>query len=191
MRDVKDNDPLINDLKEIEGAAIRCKKIVSDLLDFSRVSKERENCLVDVNVLLDKVFPFLKGDLQSLNVELDFKPAKRLPHVKANPDRLQQVFLNILTNACHAMPKGGRLSVATSVDVCARVAISISDTGVGIPPADLPRIFEPFFTTKAPAKGTGLGLSIAYRIIREHGGNIEVQSELDKGSTFTITLPTA
>jgi two-component system NtrC family sensor kinase len=189
MRDVKDNDPLICDLKEIEGAAVRCKKIVSDLLDFSRVSKERENCLVDVNVLLDKVFPFLRGDLQSLNVELDFRPAKELPNVKANPDRLQQVFLNILTNASHAMPKGGKLFVKTMVDACGRVVIRISDTGVGIAEEDLPRIFEPFFTTKSPSKGTGLGLSIAYRIIKEHGGNIEVESEVGKGSTFTILLP--
>ena len=191
MRDVKDNELIANDLKEIEGAAIRCKKIVSDLLDFSRVSKERENCLVDVNVLLDKVFPFLKGDLQSLNIEVDFKPSKHLPEVKANPDRLQQVFLNVLTNACHAMPKGGKLSVKTLVDACNRVVIKISDTGVGIPKEGLFRIFDPFYTTKEPSKGTGLGLSIAYRIIKEHGGNIEVQSELGKGSTFTIYLPIA
>ncbi len=191
MRDAKGNELLMTDLKEIEGAAIRCKKIVSDLLDFSRVSKERENCLVDVNMLLGKVFPFLKGDLQSLNVDLDFRPAKHLPQVKANPDRLQQVFLNILTNASHAMVKGGRLSVTTSVDACKRIMIRISDTGVGIAPEDLPHIFEPFFTTKAPSKGTGLGLSIAYRIVREHGGNIEAASELGKGSVFTITLPAA
>ena len=189
MKDAKDNELFIKDLKEIESAAIRCKKIVSDLLDFSRVSKERENCFVDVNILLDKIFPFLKGDLRSLNVELVFKPTRNIPEVKANPDRLQQVFLNILTNACHAMPRGGTLSVKTGVDVCKRVIIRISDTGVGIPDEELPRIFDPFYTTKEPSKGTGLGLSIAYRIIKEHGGNIEVQSEIGKGSTFTISLP--
>lgn len=189
MRDAKDNDVLYNDLKEIEDAAVRCKKIVSDLLDFSRVSKERDNCMVNVNELLDRVFPFIRGDLQSLNVQLDFKPAQKLPDVKVNPDRLQQVFLNLLTNALHAMPKGGKLNVETAVDPCRRVIVKISDTGVGIPPEDLPRIFEPFFTTKSPSKGTGLGLSIAYRIVREHGGNIEVRSEVDRGTTFTISLP--
>jgi len=191
LRDTKDNEVLFNDLKEIEGAAIRCKKIVSDLLDFSRVSKERENCLIDINLLLGKAFPFIRGDIQSLNVQLEFEPTDGLPHIKGNPDRLQQVFLNVLTNACHAMPKGGRLTVKTGVDACWRVFISITDTGVGIPLEELSRIFEPFFTTKGPGKGTGLGLSIAYRIIREHGGTIEVDSEVGKGTTFTVCLPAA
>jgi len=189
LRDKKDNDLLFRDLKEIENAAVRCKKIVSDLLDFSRVSKERENCLVDINTLLDKVFPFIRGDLQALNIKFEFERAKTLPQIKGNPDRLQQVFLNILTNACHAMPKGGSLTVKTSVEVSRNVCITISDTGVGIPPEDITRIFDPFFTTKEPLKGTGLGLSIAYRIVKEHGGMIRVKSEVGKGSTFTIHLP--
>lgn len=188
MRDARDNETLLSDLKEIEGAAVRCKKIVSDLLDFSRVSKEKENCFIEINVLLEKVFPFIKGDLQSLNVELEFRPAKQLPEVKGNPDRLQQVFLNLLTNACHAMVKGGKLMVRTSLEG-GQVVINISDTGMGIPDEDLQHIFEPFFTTKAPSKGTGLGLSIAYRIIKEHGGKIEVKSQVGKGTMFTISLP--
>jgi signal transduction histidine kinase len=103
--------------------------------------------------------------------------------------QLNQVFLNILVNAAHAIEEQGEIRIATRED-SGKVRIAISDTGGGIAPENVKRIFDPFFTTKAVGKGTGLGLAIAYDIIvNKHGGQIEVTSEISTGSTFTITLP--
>jgi len=180
------------DMLEIERAATRCKKIVQELLDFSRVSKEKEKCLVSINILFEKVIPFVQMEIRSLNVDLQFNLAQELPAVMAVPDRLQQVFLNLMTNACHAMPQGGKLSLTTYFEKKKNeVCIEIKDTGLGIAKEIKDRIFEPFFTTKDPGKGTGLGLSISYRIVKENGGHIEVDSEEGKGSTFRIRLPAA
>jgi two-component system NtrC family sensor kinase len=189
-RDAQGNEQLVSDLAEVEHAAVRCKKIVSDLLDFSRVSSEQDRSPVDINMLLEKVFPFIMREIRSLNVELEFKRHPALPHVLANPDRLQQVFINLMTNACHAMPKGGRLLVETSAEDGGRtVAVRVSDTGVGIPQELRERIFDPFFTTKKPGMGTGLGLSISYRIVKDHGGEITCESAPGAGTEFTVRLP--
>jgi signal transduction histidine kinase len=194
LRDAKDqaNDDLAADLREIENAAVRCKKIVSDLLDFSRFSKDKEVVDVEVNQLLQNVLPFIRSEIKSLNVDLDVKVGKDLPIIRGIPDRLQQVFLNLMTNACHAMPKGGTLSIETrpSRDR-SRVMVVVRDTGEGMPSSVRDKIFDPFFTTKQPGKGTGLGLSISYRIVKEHEGSIEVESRMGKGTTFTVTLPAA
>ncbi|HXG05178.1 MAG TPA: ATP-binding protein, partial [Candidatus Binatia bacterium] len=112
----------------------------------------------------------------------------RLPLVEADASRLKQVFLNIVQNALHAMPGGGHLRVRTERDG-EDVTVMFTDTGVGIPPENLTRIFDPFFTTKPDAKGTGLGLSVSLGIVRQHGGAIEVESEPDRGATFTVRLP--
>jgi two-component system NtrC family sensor kinase len=191
-RDVADNRALMNDLEEVERAAIRCKKIVSDLLDFSRISQEHERTSVDVNVLLEKVFPFLQREMRSYNVELEFHSEPTLPRVTAQPDRLQQVFINLMTNACHAMTKGGTLTVETkSVENGRSVAVKVCDTGCGIPEDVRDKIFDPFFTTKEPGKGTGLGLSISYRIVKEHGGDIICEPGESGGTEFTVLLPAA
>ncbi|MFH0800173.1 MAG: ATP-binding protein [Pseudomonadota bacterium] len=189
-RDVHGNKTLLADLDEMEKAAVRCKKIVADLLDFSRVSKDRERHGVDLNLLLEKVFPFVQRELRSMNIELNFDGAARLPQVVGIPDRLQQVFLNLITNACHAMPKGGVLTVKTG---CSNgdgfVEVRVRDTGVGISPENRDRIFDPFFTTKEPGKGTGLGLSISYRIVKEHGGEISCEDVKGGGTEFVVRLP--
>ena len=186
------NSETYEDLKEIEQAAIRCKKIVQDLLDFSRVSKDREHCPVQTNTLIQKVLPFVQMEIRSLNIELETNLDQELPEVLAVPNRLQQVFLNLMTNACHAMPKGGRLILSTSFDKETNaVWIKVKDTGVGMSREIQEKIFEPFFTTKEPGKGTGLGLSISYRIIQELGGHIDIDSQVGKGSTLTIKLPAA
>ncbi|MDO8528244.1 MAG: ATP-binding protein [Deltaproteobacteria bacterium] len=178
------------DLVEIEHAATRCKKIVQELLDFSRISKDREKCPVYVNMLLEKVTPFVQMEIRSLNIDLQFDLSPDVPPVMAISNRLQQVFLNLMTNACHAMPHGGKLLVSTRFDKKAGdVLIAVKDTGVGMPKEIKERVFEPFFTTKDPGKGTGLGLSISFRIVKENNGRIEVDSHEGKGSTFTIRLP--
>jgi len=189
-KDICDNKNAMADLDIIEDAAGRCKKIVADLLDFSRMSKDGEKCLVDINIVLEKVFQFIRKEMQSLNVELIFDAAPRIPEVNGIPDRLQQVFLNLITNACHAMPKGGVLRVSTeSSEDGAAVMVRIRDSGMGIPNEIKPKIFDPFFTTKEPGKGTGLGLSISYRIVREHGGSIHYEDVDGGGTEFIVTLP--
>jgi len=190
-RDATGNRALMEDLEEIEKAAIRCKKIVSDLLDFSRVSKEGDRVEIDINILLEKVFPFLQREMRSFNVELEFHGDPNLPQVLGHADRLQQVFINLMTNACHAMPKGGVLTVETSRGDGGSVLVKVRDTGEGIPSDLCERIFDPFFTTKEPGKGTGLGLSISYRIVREHGGEISCDSSEEGGAVFTVRLPSA
>lgn len=189
-RDAAGNAALQNDLEEIERAAMRCKKIVADLLDFSRVSKDRERRQVDVNLLLEKVFPFIEREMRSMNVEMVFDPAPRLPAVRGIPDRLQQVFINLMTNACHAMPQGGTISVRTEAKG-GEVLVRIRDTGPGVPEAVRDKIFDPFYTTKQPGKGTGLGLSISYRIVKDHGGIITCESVRDDGAEFIVRLPAA
>jgi two-component system, NtrC family, sensor kinase len=119
-----------------------------------------------------------------VNIERIWDPA--IPLIIANPDHLKQVFLNLVINAIDAMPQGGDLSIRTIFDQD-NVSIEFTDTGIGMPPEIQARLFEPFFTTKT--QGSGLGLSISYGIIQEHDGQILVQSEVGKGTTFTITLP--
>ncbi len=115
-----------------------------------------------------------------------------LPPLLADPHQLEQVFLNVLMNALEAMPGGGTLTVGAGArrrGGAAFAEVSVSDTGGGIPPENLPRIFDPFFTTKEVGKGTGLGLSVSYGIVQAHGGFIDVRSDVGRGSTFTIALP--
>ena len=120
------------------------------------------------------------------NVEVVTKLGEGLPQIMADAEQLQQVFLNLIDNAIQAMPQGGKLSVHTSQgDNIARV--EFKDTGVGITPESMPKIFQPFFTTKA--RGAGLGLAIVKSIVESHHGNVEVKSEVGKGTTFIITLP--
>lgn len=188
MRDLKEEEPIKADLREIESAAVRCKKIVADLLDFSRVSSGKERQWLDVNSLIEKIVPFIKAEIKSYNVELSLDLKNDLPMIHGDANRLQQVFLNLLTNGCQSMPKGGSLKVKTYKEH-AFTCVEVADSGCGIAKENMSRIFDPFFTTKAPGKGTGLGLSVSYRIIREHEGQIEVKSEMNKGSRFIVKLP--
>jgi two-component system NtrC family sensor kinase len=112
-----------------------------------------------------------------------------LPEIRGNPRNLQQVFLNLFLNSIQAMPKGGTLGVQARVDSDRFIRVSVSDTGVGIPPEVLDKVFDPFFTTKEPGQGTGLGLSVSYSIIEKHRGRITVESEVNKGTVFSIFLP--
>ena len=124
---------------------------------------------------------------RALEIELETDLAPVAP-IWAQGERLQQVFINIILNALDAMPGGGRLRVELR-ETAAEAVVVIRDSGTGIKEQHLARIFDPFFTTKGVGKGTGLGLSISYAIINEHEGRIEVQSEVGKGSKFTIFLP--
>ena len=165
----------------------RIATIVRRVRDFYRPSGQ-EHTPIDLHQTLEGVLELSGKELQHsyVNVERIWDPA--IPLVVANPDHLKQVFLNLVINAIDAMPEGGDLTIRTILDH-ESVSIEFTDTGVGMPPDVQARLFEPFFTTKP--HGSGLGLSISYGIIQEHNGQILVQSEVGKGTTFTIILPIA
>jgi two-component system NtrC family sensor kinase len=177
--------PLREPLDMVLSEASRARDIVRDLLDFGR---QRPLTLrpVDLNAVVRQVLALLRPSCGRVTVQEEFAPG--LPPVEADAARLKQVFVNIVQNALHAMPGGGRLLVRTDHDGEA-VTVTFADTGVGIPPENLRRIFDPFFTTKPDSKGTGLGLSVSLHIVRQHGGAIEVESEPGRGATFTVRLP--
>ncbi|MGD8897311.1 MAG: ATP-binding protein, partial [Acidobacteriota bacterium] len=128
------------------------------------------------------------NELALARVEANLDVAPDLPRVTGNPRNLEQVFLNLFLNAMEAMPDGGTLKItATRADGFVRVVVQ--DTGSGIAPEHLDKIFEPFFTTKEAGEGTGLGLSVSYSIVEKHGGRLEVESQLGRGTTFTVALP--
>ncbi|MBM3301757.1 MAG: GHKL domain-containing protein, partial [Deltaproteobacteria bacterium] len=176
----------------IEMETKRISRIVSNLLAFSRHSK-MEFGSIRLNLLIEKTL-FLNANLlklHSVKVEEGLDPD--LPDIMGSEDRLQQVFMNLISNAVEAMESAGSGSVlrvkTAYLPAEDSVAIAFSDTGIGIPPENLPKVFEPFFSTKKKGKGVGLGLSVAYGIIQEHDGSIRVHSEVGKGTTFTIELP--
>ena len=180
----------LESLQLIEESALRCKRIVESLLQFSRRSHEGDRRPFDLNRCVeDAAFLFGAQLKKAPHATLEVKPEPELPSVIGDTGQLGQVLLNLLQNGLYALEgKQGTLSVTTGrrdTHVC----FSVEDSGVGIEPSVLPRIFEPSFTTKPPGQGTGLGLAIAYRIVQDHGGRIEVQSRVGEGSTFTVLLP--
>jgi signal transduction histidine kinase len=125
------------------------------------------------------------------NIRIVRKLDSRSPVIQADPDQMRQCLLNLMSNAVDAMsPNGGTMTISTRAVGRTHIEISVSDTGAGISEETMGKLFTPFFTTKPPGKGTGLGLSIIYGIVKMHRGDIRVQSELGKGTTFTIVLPT-
>jgi two-component system NtrC family sensor kinase len=136
----------------------------------------------------------LESTLQIARNLVKFKDVRKnfgdIPQVSCSPSQINQVFLNLVTNAAQATPEnGGIIAITTKRIGDDRVCVEVQDNGHGIPPEVLPKIFDPFFTTKDVGKGTGLGLSIAYKIIQQHGGKISVASEVGKGTRFTVVLP--
>ena len=176
-------------LELIAHESSRCGQIVSNLLSFSR-QKELERRRVDINDIIRSVILLCRHRMQLQNIAIIEKFDPALPEMTGDYNQLQQCIMNVIFNAMEAMPDGGKLSLSTSFKRKNRmIHIDISDTGCGIPEENLSIIFEPFFSTKEESQGVGLGLSVVYGIIREHQGNIYVQSELGKGSTFTIRFP--
>lgn len=190
MRDLPPDHPTQEDLKEIEEAALRCKRIVQDLLNFSRQNKDEMMGPVQLNDVLKKMAPLIQVQARTNQIEVAYELAPELPLIQGSFHKLQQVFLNLVTNGYQAMAKGGRLVLSTSLSAATnRVTAAVSDTGPGIAEENLKKIFDPYFTTKGQGEGTGLGLSITYSIVREHGGEIEVKSKAGSGTTFHLSFP--
>jgi two-component system, cell cycle sensor histidine kinase and response regulator CckA len=180
------------DLQKIYEESQRTVKIVQNLLRFARQYKPEKN-LVDINELLERTLELEAYKLRTSNIELSTKLAADIPLILADYNQLQQVVLNIITNARQAITetkRKGKIAVTTAA-VEDYVRISMADNGPGIALENMTRIFDPFFTTKQAVSGSGLGLSVCHGIITEHGGNIYVESTPGKGSIFTIELPIA
>ena len=183
-------DFILNDLKtlleESRDGAERVRCIVQDLKSFSH--EDEAQCKpFSINDCLDSTLNMARNEIKYVaDVERDYDPA--LPLINCYPQKLNQVFMNLLVNAAHAIERHGTIHIKTRNEG-GDIVVSISDTGKGIAPENLTRIFEPFFTTKEVGKGTGLGLSISYDIIKKHGGIMTVESEVGAGTTFTVRLP--
>lgn len=170
--------------ESLDGAG-RVQKIANDLRTFSRID-ETDFKMADINSGIESTLNIVWNELKYKAVVT--KELGDIPPVKCNIGKLAQVFMNILINAAHAIDKQGEIKIKTWSDL-KNIYIAISDTGSGIPEANISRIFEPFFTTKEAGIGTGLGLSVAHDIIKQHKGEIKVESTTGKGTTFIIEIP--
>lgn len=164
----------------------RIKKIVLDLKDFSHPGEDVLK-MSNLNLNLDSTLNIVWNELKYKATVIK-EYAADLPQIRCFPQKLNQVFMNILVNAAQAIEKQGEIRIVTR-EAAGFVEIVISDTGRGIPKENLTKIFDPFFTSKEVGKGTGLGLNVVYNIIKKHQGAIDVQSEVGKGTTFTVRVP--
>jgi two-component system, NtrC family, sensor kinase len=189
LRDEGSETERYKDLKTIEKHVKNCKSIVEDLLSFARSSNpERE--VINIHEAIGDVLNFVvqHSDLDKVEIIRDYDI--NIPPILINERKIKQVFMNLIMNAKHAVGKTGTIKVTTKLDRPKnRAYIKVIDTGYGIEKKNLSRIFDPFFTTKPTGEGTGLGLSVSYGIIKNHDGEILVESKRGKGSTFTIVLP--
>ena len=191
LKSMPEDDVKRKNLEKINHEAMRCKSIVKGLLDFAR-HKKPETKEASVNQTLETTLSLVKNQPLFHNIDLKNDLDQSLPLIKIDAGQIQQVFMNIIMNAVEAMDGKGDLSIKSQLSEDEKyIEISFTDTGPGIKSEYLKRIFEPFFTTKdASHGGVGIGLAISYRIVRNHNGRVDVTSEMRKGTTFTIKLPT-
>lgn len=174
-------------LEIIYGETLRATQVVRDLLAFARRSAPRRGA-VELSQVVERALRLRGYQLASHGVTTHVDIPDDLPEVMGDARQLQQVVLNLVTNALQAMPGGGELRVTASTDSCT-VSLAIADSGGGIPESVRPHIFEPFFTTKEEGEGTGLGLSVSYGIIAAHGGTLSLAATSPRGTTFVVALP--
>jgi PAS domain S-box-containing protein len=181
-----------SDLKRVERILRSSDRIMSftrNLLTYARPSKE-ETQPVSLNDVLEEAVGFCEHTIKEAHVSVVRDYGENLPQVNAVPGQLHQVFVNLITNACNAAPEaGGQLRLSTRLHSHDQIHVEVEDNGVGIQGTELDRVFEPFFSTRRRGKGTGLGLSIVKNIVEEHRGTIEIDSEVDRGTTVSIMLP--
>jgi len=183
------HDPGRENLKKVVRETIRCKEIVRGLLDFARKTEPKKE-LTNINNILERVLSLIEKQALFQNIKITKKLHPRIPMAMIDITQIQQVFMNIILNAAEAMEGKGSLTIGTQLLKDGRfMEIGFTDTGCGIPQENMKRLFEPFFTTKEETKGIGLGLAISYGIIKNHGGTIEVKSQVGEGTTFIIKLP--
>lgn len=198
-KNLPDGSPDAEDLDLVIRETKRCACIIRRLLDFSR-EKKPEKTFSKLNSLVDETVHLIDQSAQFVDIEISTDLDQRLPEIWLDENLIKQVIMNMLVNAQHAIEGEGRITIRTrllTADECPEsmqerqdvAELSITDTGCGIAEADMQRIFDPFFTTKGVGKGTGLGLSVSHGTIEAHGGTIEVDSTVGKGTEFRIYLP--
>jgi two-component system NtrC family sensor kinase len=174
-------------IRKIEHHVERARKVVHGMLGYARKMEPRLED-VDVNDTLVQTIGLLDNYARNNAIEIHTDLQKDLPITAGDQAQMQQVFLNLISNAIDAIGKDGRIEVKTEFKG-EHILVKIQDNGPGIPEDQMSRIFDPFFTTKESGKGTGLGLWVSYNIMEKMGGGISVQSEVGKGSTFIVTIP--
>lgn len=179
----------VEKLERIHESAERIVRFARDLTSYAKPAEEKPET-IELNSVLDQAARYCEHAFKQAGASLARIYGDALPTIRGVRANLVQVFVNLLTNACHALPRGGQVSVVTR-ELSDGVEIEVSDTGAGIEAAHSARIFEPFFTTKPEGHGTGLGLTIVQGIIEKHGGTVRVSSAMGKGTTFTVWLPTS
>jgi two-component system, NtrC family, sensor kinase len=178
-----------DDLRTVEKHVRHCKSIVEDLLSFARTSQPKKE-LLDIREIIDDVLQFISQHAKPERISIETEYDHRLGPLLLDDKKIKQVLINLIMNAVHAIAGEGKILVHTRMNCKTQQAqIVILDTGAGIEPQNITRIFDPFFTTKPTGKGTGLGLSVSYGIIKNHGGDIDVESTPGQGSVFTVHLP--
>lgn len=200
--------PVAQHLERAEREVERLSRLARGLMRLA-TPRARRGQILELNRLVEESLALVQAKANAQKIEMVPSLAPHSPVVRADPDQILQLFLNLFLNACQAMPEGGRLTVTTEQRASTQenpdspagsseagaqsrevAVVTVSDTGQGILPEHLPKIFEPFFTTKGSGGGTGLGLAVVARIVKELGGTIDVESRVGEGTTFTVTLPT-
>ena len=188
LQNAEPDDPRTKVLEKIERQTFRAAKIVNGLLNLARPAQV-DSGPIDLHAVINDVLALLEHQLKNSSIQVRKELRRARQDRAGHRVQLQQVFLNLFLNAGDAMPRGGWLTIATSMRDDGAAVVEVSDTGSGIPPDHLSRIYDPFFTTKDIGKGTGLGLSITYGIVQEHGGTMTCESAVEHGTRFTIALP--
>jgi two-component system NtrC family sensor kinase len=189
LEDTSCTEEAKGNIQKIVIQANRCRDIIRGLLDFSR-HKNPDKTLCNVNTLLKGCISLVEKQAPFHNIQVVTEFEGNLPSVVLDPSQIERVFLNLIINAADAMDGSGRLTIFTRHDrKKENIEIRVQDTGHGISAENMPKIFDPFFTTKETGHGVGLGLAISYGIVQEHEGSITVESELERGTTFTVSLP--
>jgi signal transduction histidine kinase len=185
--DFPNKDKSLNLVTKIEESVDRCSQVTHRLLGFSRRMDIRKE-LIDLEHLMKEVVGFVGKEAEHRNISVSYDVAANVPSIESDRGQLQQVFLNIVNNGIAAVKDGGKINITILSQDLSSVAVKVTDNGSGIPRENLQNIFEPFFSTKGQF-GTGLGLSITKDIIEKLGGRIDVESEENVGTTFTVILP--
>ena len=189
LRGEKKSSERYADLRTIEKHVRSCKTIVEDLLSFSRKS-ETEKEMLDIHRVIDDVITFMQhhANIEHITIEKEYSPGVK--PLLIDEKKIKQVLINLVVNAIHAVEKTGHIWISTDLnESTGDLMVKVRDDGHGIEEKHIKNIFDPFFTTKPTGEGTGLGLSVSYGIIKNHGGNIFVDSKAGTGTTFTVTFP--
>lgn len=188
VEDLPERQDVEESLELILRAGARAIQVVRNLLNFAR--KERYELIpTDINENIRGALSLLQHEIIERSIDLAFEPNENLPMISASPNHLQGVWLNLVLNALDSMEHNkGTIRISTNKNNN-NILVKVADNGVGIPAERISRIFEPFYTTKSPGRGTGLGLSVCHRIVKQHGGHILVDSQVDVGTEFTVVLP--